>query len=376
MVANKSEQTTDLIDAAVSWMNGVLPSGWSAERAQRQIPGPDGLQSGRTDAVINVRAPNSSGMFAVEARSSVTPRDAEFLMAGLSRTLRSFANVPVLVVAPWLSARTRELLAAEQINYLDLTGNAWIRMDYPAVFLSAEGAARNPEPAKRNDAGLRGAKAGRLIRELVDVRPPYGVTELAEATQLNPGYVSRLLEALDRGALVDRAGRGQVVAVDYPALLRRWVESYDVLKANQVRRYIAPVGASTALESLGAATGIGRTAVTGSFAAVRKAPVAAPALLLVYVEEAGAVAGALDLLPADAGANVMLLAPFDAAAWERREVDGGIAYVAPSQAVADCLTGTGRMPAEGEALLTWMTENEDKWRQPRLDQPRTDGDST
>ena len=29
-------------------------------------------------------------------------------------------------------------------------------------------------------------------------------------------------------------------------------------------------------------------------------------------------------------------------------------YVAPSQAVVDCLTGTGRMPAEGEAVLEWM----------------------
>jgi hypothetical protein len=375
MVANESVQATDLIDAAVGWMNDVLPSGWSAERSERQIPGPDGLRSARTDAVINVRASNGAGMFAVEARSSVSPRDAELLMAGLSRTLRSFANVPVLVVAPWLSARTRELLRAEQINYLDLTGNAWIRMDYPVVFLSSEGAARNPEPAQRNAAGLRGAKAGRLVRALVDISPPYGVTELAAATELNPGYVSRLLEALDREALVDRASRGQVVAVDYPALMRRWVGTYDVLKANQVRRYIAPAGASAALERLGSATGVGRTAVTGSFEAARKAPVAAPTLLLVYSEDSAAVADAIDLLPADAGANVMLLTPYDAAVWERLEVDGGVAYVAPSQAVADCLTGTGRMPAEGEALLAWMVENEARWRLPGLDRSRAAGAS-
>jgi hypothetical protein len=32
----------------------------------------------------------------------------------------------------------------------------------------------------------------------------------------------------------------------------------------------------------------------------------------------------------------------------------------------DCLTGNGRMPSEGEALLTWMMENEPVWRAPAL----------
>jgi hypothetical protein len=40
----------------------------------------------------------------------------------------------------------------------------------------------------------------------------------------------------------------------------------------------------------------------------------------------------------------------------------GISYVAPSQAVADLLTGPGRNPSEAEALLDWMRKNEDAWR--------------
>jgi hypothetical protein len=35
-------------------------------------------------------------------------------------------NAPVLIVAPWLSARTRELLAERGINYIDQTGNALV----------------------------------------------------------------------------------------------------------------------------------------------------------------------------------------------------------------------------------------------------------
>jgi hypothetical protein len=363
MSANAITEETHLIDRAVELLSGWLPSGWTAERVERQIVGPYGQTPSRVDAVVDLRGSNANATFAVEAKRSFEPRDVERLLPGLSRTLRGLAgNVPLLVVAPWLSARTQELLRDDGINYVDLTGNAWIRLDYPAVFVRNIGATRNPEPREREVARVRGPKAGRLVRTLIDVRPPYGVRGLADATDLTPGYVSRLLDALDRDALVDRSRKGEVGAVDYQALLRRWVEAYDVLKSNEARRFIAPEGAAKSLERLGDATANGRTAVTGSFAAVRWAPVAAPALLLIYVENVPAVVDGLNLLPADEGANVVLLRPFDQVVWERVNQDDGITYVAPSQTAADCLTGTGRMPSEGEALLEWMTENEDRWR--------------
>ena len=160
------------------------------------------------------------------------------------------ATSPLLVVAPWLSKRTQELLAAEEINFIDLTGNARIELANPTVYISSSGAARNPAPSPAGRARVTGYKAARLVRLLADVRPPYGVRELAEAAKLAPGYVSRLLEALDREALVERPRRGQVEAVDVPGLLRRWAETYDVLEdergadvhrsAGHLRRHITP----------------------------------------------------------------------------------------------------------------------------------------
>lgn len=77
---------------------------------------------------------------------------------------------------------------------------------------------------------------------------------------------------------------------------------------------------------------------------------------------------ALDLVPADEGANVVLMQPFDPVVWERTTIDRGVDYVAPTQIVADCLTGIGRMPAEGEAVLAWMTEDESRWSLDSLSQ--------
>jgi hypothetical protein len=270
----------------------------------------------------------------------------------------------VLVVAPWLSERAQERLRAEEINYLDLTGNAFLQLENPTLFIQTQGAARDPAPAPRGKATLQGPKAGRLIRTLVDVGPPYGVRDLGAVTGLNPGYVSRLLETLDDDALIERSRQGRVESVDVGGLIRRWADVYDVFRSNQTATYLAPAGASQTLPRL-AAVGQ-RAAVTGSFAAVRVAPVAGPALLAMYCDNPASVADALELIPADEGANVALLRPFDPVVWKRTSEDNGVAYVAVSQAAVDCSTGNGRMPAEGEALLQWMAENEAMWRLPSL----------
>lgn len=100
---------------------------------------------------------------------------------------------------------------------------------------------------------------------------------------------------------------------------------------------------------------------------MRLAPIAAPALLVVYCEDIEAVAQALSLLPAGEGANVVLLRPFDSVVWRGRTTDEReVPYVAPSQVAVDCLTGTGRMPAEGAAIVEWMIDNESSWRHPSL----------
>ncbi len=370
MLANVPIEATNLIDEAVLRLLGMLPASWDAERlSQVMLDGdPPPEEPVSVEDAIDLRAPNGIIVtFAVEAKRSMDPRAVEQLSAGLPRAIRSLAGqIPILAVAPWMSVRTQELLIREDINFIDLTGNTFIKLEDPALYIRTAGATRNPDPPLRGRATVRGPKAARLIRLLVDVCPPYGVGEIAATTGLAPGYVSRLLDALDRAALVERARRGRVEDVDIAGLLRRWAESYDVLRSNEASLFLAPTGATRALERLAELPDLARVAITGSFAAVRVAPVAAPALLMAYSNDIGAVAEELGLLPADEGANVVLLRAFDPIVWERSSEESGIRYVAPSQAAADCLTGNGRMPAEGEALITWLTENEPRWRLPSI----------
>lgn len=368
--ANSAASEDELVDAAVAWLSDNLPNSWQVDRAQRGLTGGDGPTARMLDAAIDLRASNGTGTtLAVEARSSFSPRDAVQLFSGVAASLRALArHIPVLVVAPWLSPRTQELLTAEDINYLDLAGNAQLQLENPALYLKSVGAPRNPAPRARGQTRLRGPKSGRLVRLLVDVQPPYGVRAIAAAANLNPGYVSQLLDALDREALIERDRRGPVRSVDVPRLLRRWSEGYDLFKGNDAAAFLAPGGPVAALERLAGLDDAGRVAITGSFAAVRRAPVAAPTFLAAYCDDVSAVASELRLLPADTGANVALLRPFDPVVWTRTEREDRLTYAAVSQVAVDCLSGNGRMPAEGEALLQWMSEDEARWRARSLDE--------
>jgi hypothetical protein len=92
------------------------------------------------------------------------------------------------------------------------------------------------------------------------------------------------------------------------------------------------------------------------------APVASPRLATVWLRDSGEAARRLALRPTETGANVLLIEPGDEGVFDGSAQRDGVWYAAPSQVAADLLTSTGRGPAEGEELITWMRENESAWR--------------
>lgn len=80
-----------------------------------------------------------------------------------------------------------------------------------------------------------------------------------------------------------------------------------------------------------------------------------------------ALGGQFGLLRVDQGADVLLLQAHDRVVFTRPRTVDGIAHVALSQLVLDGLAGPGRMPAEAEAVLAYMAEDETRWRQPWAD---------
>lgn len=337
-----------------------LPGNWRLDLQQEGArPGPDAVYSlegpdgRRTSLVVEItRRLDPVGVFRV----------VEQLRSWMKLFATDSPGVSLLVAAPYLGERTRERLRENGLGYLDFTGNTYLRIDEPAVYLSSQGADKDPDRTQRPTRSLRGAKAARIVRTLVDFRSPLGVRQIAEIAQTDAGNVSRLLEMLEKEDLVGRSPRGGVDAVDWEGLLRRWTRDYSLMQSNAYSTYLDPRGLDSLLSRLRALQGEMRYAISGSLAAARLAPVAPARLAVAFVDDAAATAAALGLVESEVGANVMLLEPKGDFVFERTRVDEGLVYVAPSQVVVDLMTGSGRNPAEADAVLEWMRRDEDAWR--------------
>jgi hypothetical protein len=306
-----------------------------------------------------------ASLIRVEVRQALAPRDVSRRRDCPSPQGPSSTD---LVVAPWLSPRTRHLLEEFGYSYLDLTGNVRLSVERPAVYLRLQGADRDPypPPAATHRVRLQGAKARRLVRLLVEADPPYRSTDLANAGGLTPGYVSKLLEAFEEQALLERDRRGVVKHADWRGLLMVAAERYNVLRNNLARTFVAQSGARNLYSSLRGRSSNSEVAVTGSFAVADIAHVTAPTQLMLYVSDVREMQSVGRLLPTDRGADVVLLQPEDPAQLKGLRTVDGLAHVGLSQLALDCLSGNGRLPEEGQAVLDWMRSHEQEWRGPML----------
>ena len=330
----------------------LLPEDWQVTWSE-----PAGPSDRRADAVLRISTPDGpEARLAVEVKARLSAQAA----ASVASTLASSELGEPIVFTPYLSPMARIRLQEAGISYLDLTGNTWVRLTRPYVLIDRQGADRDPDPPKRGLRSLKGPKAGRLVRALCDGRPPVGVRELARRTGTDPGYATRVLSLLEAEDLVTRDEGGEVVEIRWAELLRRWSLDYSVTGTNRAVRCLAPRGLADLMERL---TIYRRPyALTGAAAVPPPAKVLPDRILSLYAPGIESAAEALDLRPTDAGGNAILLEPVDEFVFMgAREIDG-LRVVAPSQCVVDLLTGSGREPSQAEALLNWMTENEDAWR--------------
>ncbi|MCC6649750.1 MAG: hypothetical protein IT348_01220 [Candidatus Eisenbacteria bacterium] len=265
-----------------------------------------------------------------------------------------------MLVTRFLSRRSQDLLTSSGWSFADSTGNARMVCERPALFLKLTGSERDPAPEARPLRSIKGPVAGRIIRELIDRKPPYGVRELAFRSATSAAMASRVVALLEREAIVDKDGRGPILRVDWRALLERWAQEYSVLGTNRTERFLALRGRGPMLEKL-KQTKL-RYAITGALAAEAMRSVASSPMSVLYTDDVPAMARELELEPMKSPANVTLVQPFDDMNYLRKRELDGLWYAAPSQVAADLLGGGDRDPQIARAVMSWMEENEHAWR--------------
>lgn len=381
----EAEEERQLLEQGLGRLRELLGLEWTVDHVPRTSTAeplnlPRSLRDTQLNHLIEVKGGRNHGAYArvlVEVATEPSPAAISRSVAPRLDLMRQLTgDAVILVIAPWLSPRTREVLDDLGYGYLDLTGNTSFRLPQMGVFLQTIGENRDPSP-RRNPwrQQIRGDKAGQLVRVLVDVMPPYRGTGLAETSGLSLGYVSKLLDAMESQRLIRREGR-TVVDVDWAGLLRERAAFYSLLKSHPPLGMVAQRGIDYTLNQMEVnrwdARAHGRLAVTGPAAAAAVRAVTVGGQLMIHMEadtdeRYDAVRRRLGLLPASSGADVLLLRSAGSMALLGRRTVEGVPHVAVSQLVLDCLGGPGRMPAEGTSILEYLElDEESSWRRRNL----------
>ena len=371
MMRNNYISETKLIDSAVEEIGSRLPPRWLLLDRERVAAVRSPQQSTRMiDAIWELRDPDGlSSDIIVEVKANpVEPRLVDSVASQIkalsySRYGQTGATTANMLVSTYLSPLARERLAEAGISYADSTGNIRFTVDRPAVYIETQGADKNPFREERPLQSLKGGRTARVVRGLMDYRTPFGTRELASETECSAAMISRVSSLLEPDEIITKESpRGRIISVDWEALARRWATDYEFAPRSASTMWLEPRGTMALFNRLRASEI--RYAVTGSFAGHRLAPMAEPRLAALYVDDPDTAAQSLGLRRADTGGNVLLVRPFDPVAFERSECNDGITYARVTQVLLDLMKGPGRGPAEAQALLEWMRDNEDNWKLP------------
>lgn len=320
------------------------------------------VEVGRTpDADLVVHAAGHS--FVVDVLGAASPgpilASGERLASAVRRLRRK--ATPLLAV-PFMTDGGRRACEGARIPWFDLSGNAHIIA--PGLRVIVDGRPNRFRGPGR-PASIFAPKSARVARWLLE-HPQQALTqrEIARATDMTEGFVSRIASRLEHDSYVLREPSGALRVKDPQLLVDAWRDEYRfdrhtiiqgyvaARSGDALTRFVSDTLSATSVEH--AATGLSAAWQLTRFAAFRIAtffladpPSKALRVKLGFREEAR-------------GANLWLVVPNDFGVFHGAEPREGVRCVHPVQAYVDLKAHPERAAEAAERLrsqlLTWRRD--------------------
>lgn len=317
----------------------------------RQGPPPGG--DNQFDLVLEA----GSHVWVVEVKHSSSPGTVAAAADQLRHYIENAApgSAPLLVV-PYMTKAGAEAAEQRNLSWIDLSGNARLR-DHE-LFVWVEGRP-NRFPRRGRPSSPFAPKSARATRlMLVDPWRWWRQKDLAEATELDDGHLSRVVRRLDEDELLDYRNSG-FRPRDPNLLLDAWADDYRFDRHDIVVGHMTGTGTELASNlSAGLIDAGVKHAFTGLPAAWALDKHALFRLCSVYVEgDPREAAEEVGIRRNEKGANVQLIGPDDDGVFEgQRQVDG-LPCVSPAQIYIDLL----HLPERAKEAAVQLREDQRLW---------------
>ena len=267
--------------------------------------------------------------------------------------------VPILI-APFLSEKSRAICLGHEVGYLDLYGNVFFQV--PGILIDIS-VANRPAVEKRSLKSLFRPQAAHILRIMLrNPKRAWRVMELAKATNASLGHISNVRRALLNREWAEYTDDGVALA-DPDALLDAWRDAYRRPDGDVIRLYTNLHGSAfeEAAKNVLSVHSSSKSAAFASFSAARwMAPYGRTGTEYFYADREGAkkIADALKASNADRGNNVEILILKDRNILEDTiEPAPGVVCTSPIQTYLD-LSISGERGAESadhlrREVLAW-----------------------
>lgn len=230
------------------------------------------------------------------------------------KSIRYDGKSKPIIIAEFLSDQQRKICHDEDIAFLDLAGNIYLH--YQGVYIDKVSPEKR-RPAAPMDRNPFSDKASLFLRQMF-IKPDrkWGIRELAEASGLSPGYVSKLSKYLEEL---------NYIRVNYPQkeinlrnpkdILDDWVRAYDYRKNSEFKYFHQAKSPGEILDKLRHIKIPEKVeyALSSQAGANLVSPYAIYHEVHIYAAEKDAVdffVKKLDLREAERGANLIFLLPY------------------------------------------------------------------
>jgi hypothetical protein len=269
--------------------------------------------------------------------------------------------VPLLAV-PFMGDVGRRLCKEAGVGWMDLSGNAQLLA--PGIRVIVDGRPNRFRSAGR-PPNIFAPTSARVVRWLL-IHPsePHTQRQIARATNMTEGYVSRIVKRLEHEGYLVREKGGAVRPKDPMLLLDAWREAYQFSKHTLHQGHVAARSGDALLrfaaDTLSAqriehvATGLAGAWALTHFASFRIATLYLPS------DPSPALLERLGCREDPRGANLWLVVPNDAGVFHGAVEKDGIRCAHPVQVYVDLKGHPERSPEAAERLrtelLTWRRD--------------------
>ncbi|HUT53071.1 MAG TPA: type IV toxin-antitoxin system AbiEi family antitoxin [bacterium] len=269
------------------------------------------------------------------------------------------AAIP-LVAVPFMGQVGSQVCEEAGVAWLDLSGNA--RIIAPGLRIVVEGKP-NRFVRRGRPVSAFAPKSSRIARWLLmHQEQSFTQREIAEATEMDEGFTSRIVTRLEEDELVTRNYAGAIKPRDPDLLLDAWREEYDFSKHHIIAGHIPAQSGDALLRQIVAvmtkasipyaATGLAASWLLDHFAGFR--------IVTVYVPEEPSpkLLESISFHEDERGANVWLAVPNDAGVFHEAKMHDKVRCVHPVQVYLD-LKGH---PERSQEAAEKLRANHLKWK--------------